>query len=385
MNVSMPEAGKPIGMAVGLCVFVMVGCKGNVNGKKENDASVEMSASENMDASEQANALEEISSPDQLDTSEDMSQVENGVQGTVQEVDCGNGVCEKPGEDCMSCEPDCGSCTESCGAGSSGSSQTSQGCLQYKDIRYGNHERHILDIYLPSGWDDPTAKLPVLVWYHGGGLTQGSKEWVDEDHGGKADVLCGHGYAVVVNNYRLKPEYYMPAQIHDAKAAVRWARAHADVCHLDSNKVGVIGASAGATLAAVLGTTGDMEELEGEVGDYPGYSTTVQAALPMAGVYREFCWFVCDLSLCQQPECQKNTVLSAPMNHVSSDDSPFLVTIGDQDGTPEGEVDHRNFHNALVGAGVDSTLMIVPGAGHGDVFWMRTDEIIEFFNTHLKL
>jgi acetyl esterase/lipase len=57
-----------------------------------------------------------------------------------------------------------------------------------------------------------------------------------------------------------------PAQIHDCKAAIRWLRAHAEEFGLDPERIGAWGSSAGGHLAALLGTSGDVPELEGAVG-----------------------------------------------------------------------------------------------------------------------
>ena len=98
-----------------------------------------------------------------------------------------------------------------------------------RDLRYGDESsgvRNMLDLYLP---DEAAGKTPVVIAVHGGGLRRGSKEMFRP----KAVKLAERGYAVAAVNYRLSPEHYLPAQIHDVKAAVRWVRAHAADYGLD--------------------------------------------------------------------------------------------------------------------------------------------------------
>jgi len=247
-----------------------------------------------------------------------------------------------------------------------------------RNLRYGdpaNGVRNLLDLYLPAG---VTGKVPVVIGIHGGGLTTGSKEMF----GPKAIPLAKHGYAVAAVNYRLKPDYALPAQIYDCKAAVRWLRAHAGEYHLDPNRAGVVGGSAGATLAALLGTSGNLKELEGGVGGDPNYPTKVQAVVALAGVYREFPWFLVPRPPGAAPSALVR--LCAPISHVSRDDPPFLLLIGDQDITPGGIADHRRFHEALREQGVESTLIIVPGAQHGQCFDRETEKILSFLDRHLR-
>jgi acetyl esterase/lipase len=71
-----------------------------------------------------------------------------------------------------------------------------------------NGTRNLMDLYLP---DRAAAKVPVIIAIHGGGLRTGSKEMFRP----KALRLAERGYAVAAVNYRLSPDHYLPAQIHD--------------------------------------------------------------------------------------------------------------------------------------------------------------------------
>jgi acetyl esterase/lipase len=112
-----------------------------------------------------------------------------------------------------------------------------------------------LDIYLP---DEFSGTLPVIVWFHPGGFNHGDKDGVQAF----VPVILARGYAVVSVNYRLAGDAMFPAQIFDAKAAVRWVRANAAKYRFHPYKIASWGISAGSTLAALLGTTSGVEALE---------------------------------------------------------------------------------------------------------------------------
>jgi acetyl esterase/lipase len=131
-----------------------------------------------------------------------------------------------------------------------------------------------LDLYAPK----EAKNAPLIIWIHGGAFLFGSKE------GFAGEPVPLHllfdGFAVASINYRLIPEALFPAQLEDCKAAVRWLRAHADEFGIDPNRIGVWGASAGAYLASLLGTTGETQEFDvGENLNYSRYSGLREAGL----------------------------------------------------------------------------------------------------------
>jgi len=94
--------------------------------------------------------------------------------------------------------------------------------------------------------------------------------------------FASKGYFCASINYRLSGEVSFPAQIEDVKCAVRFLRSKAKELNIDTDKIGVFGHSAGGHLAALLGTSGDVKELEGK-GGYGGFSSRVQAAADLSG------------------------------------------------------------------------------------------------------
>ncbi len=134
-----------------------------------------------------------------------------------------------------------------------------------------------LDIYLPEEGNGP---FPVIVSIHGGAFKGG-----DKADGQVTPMLEGlkRGYAVVSINYRLSGEAIFPAQIYDLKAAVRWIRANAKSYQLNPEKIAAWGGSAGGTLSALIGTSGNLKEFEDlSMGD-PTQSSRVLAVVDWFG------------------------------------------------------------------------------------------------------
>jgi acetyl esterase/lipase len=134
-----------------------------------------------------------------------------------------------------------------------------------------------LDIYLPNSGTGP---FPVIVSIHGGAFKSGDKNGPE-----LASALKGldGGYAVVSLNYRLSGEAIWPAQVHDVKAAVRFVRANAAKYRLDPDRIAAWGSSAGGHLAALLGTSGGVKELQNDALGNAGVSDRVQAVVDMFG------------------------------------------------------------------------------------------------------
>jgi acetyl esterase/lipase len=115
----------------------------------------------------------------------------------------------------------------------------------HKNLAYADRsERNVLDIYLPEGVDTP----PVVMWIHGGGWTEGSKE-------GPVGLrsFINAGIAVAAMNYRLCPDHVWPAQLEDMRDAFAFLRARAADYGYDGTRLAVFGHSAGGQLSAVAG------------------------------------------------------------------------------------------------------------------------------------
>ena len=147
------------------------------------------------------------------------------------------------------------------------------------DLPYADADdlKHRLDLYLPSVHDG--APLPVIVFFPGG-TARGSK--TDGSIPLMPFLRTGR-YAAVSVGYRPPTLARWPAQLDDAKAAIRWIRSNAKRYRLDPDHIGVLGRGAGGHLALMLGVTGDVPGLEGDVGDYTTTSSRVTAVASFFG------------------------------------------------------------------------------------------------------
>ena len=123
------------------------------------------------------------------------------------------------------------------------------GSLRYEGITYAapiGYRPLQLDLWVPAG---ETAAVPLVVWIHGGAWLFGDRRYLPPTLRPDQlfDELLAAGFAVATIDYRLSLEAKFPAQLHDAKAAVRYLRTHADQLGLDPGRVGVWGSRPVAT------------------------------------------------------------------------------------------------------------------------------------------
>lgn len=251
------------------------------------------------------------------------------------------------------------------------------------DLTYAtvNGKALLLDLDLPAG----TGPFPVIVWIHGGAWAAGDKS------GGPARFYTQYGYAIARVNYRLSGEAVFPAQLFDVKGAVRWLRANAAKYSLDPERIAAWGGSAGAHLAALLGTTGGVTDLEGDTGGNLDRSSRVTAVVDWFGptdFLRMDAQMVCDpprrdkadspasgeslLVGCQLSTCPDKAKRANPIAYVSPDDPPFLIMHGTHDCTvPHGQ--SQILYDALKSVGVDATLKLLPNADHNSADFFQPD------------
>jgi acetyl esterase/lipase len=131
-----------------------------------------------------------------------------------------------------------------------------------------------LDIYHPTG----PSKRTAVVQLHGGGFTRGAKENIAAN----CRAFAERGYTSLAAQYRLAPDSRWPAQIHDVKAAIRWARANAERLGVEPDRIVLAGYSAGATAAMVAAGSEGVAALEGDGGN-AGVSSAVAACIAYYG------------------------------------------------------------------------------------------------------
>ena len=243
-----------------------------------------------------------------------------------------------------------------------------------------------LDLYVPPG----EGPFPLVFWIHGGGWHSGSK-----DNGiNLALKFLPKGFALASINYRLTSDAPFPAQIEDCNGALAYLRQHAGKYQIDSQRVGTLGHSAGAHLAALMAVTGEGKrfspgstesvrvqaavcwatpaDLDRERGDWP--KTSMMHNRPEAPLWRFFPGNKYDEAFARE---------ASPASYVHPGAPPMIVVHGAKDElVPPGQA--LAFAEALKKAGVDVTLRIDPDRGHDVMNAASVDEAIAFFKRTLK-
>ena len=167
-----------------------------------------------------------------------------------------------------------------------------------------------LDVYHPVD----TTGLPVIVCFHGGGLT-GGERFIPEE-------LKQSGYVIVSPNYRLMPDVEISDCIDDAAAAVAWTFNNIDKYGGDPAKIFVAGHSAGGYLTSMIGFEKKWLEKYGVDADsikglipYSGQSITHFALRKAMGI----------------SELQPVIDRYAPMYHIRKDAPPYIIITGDRE------------------------------------------------------
>ncbi len=270
------------------------------------------------------------------------------------------------------------------------------GVVVEKDIAYGKvgTEDLKLDLARP---EHAEGLLPGIVFIHGGG-------WVGGDRGiHRREMLeaAKRGYVAVTIEYRLtqpdktgKAKYPFPAQIEDCKCAVRWLRANAEKYHVDPNRIGASGGSAGGHLSLLVGVAGAEKKFEGTGGN-PDASSKVQAVVNYYGPtdlarmynYEKRVDQLLKTLIGGTPQERPDQYKAAsPLTYVGKDTCPILSIHGTLDKLVP--VDQAvEFDAAMKKAGATSELIILEGEGHG--FHGPADEkaleaTFAFFDKHLK-
>jgi acetyl esterase/lipase len=265
-----------------------------------------------------------------------------------------------------------------------------------KDIVYGTGGGKDLKLNLARP-EQSSGLLSAIVYIHGGGWQGGNREMYHND----IEQAAKRGYVAVTVSYRLtdpdshgKAKQPFPAQIEDVKCAVRWLRANAEKYHVDPNRIGATGGSAGGHLSLMLGVLGESQKFEGN-GGHPGVSSRVQAVVNYFGptdlmhlaASSKRVAGILDVLLNGPPEQQSASYRAAsPITYVAKDDPPILTLHGTAD--PVVPVDQATeFDAAMKKVGASHTLMLMEGEGHGfkrEADKQAREATFRFFDEHLK-
>lgn len=246
-------------------------------------------------------------------------------------------------------------------------------------------------------------KKPAVLYFPGGGFTSADHEKFLE----MRYALACAGYVVAACEYRAVPNKF-PALLEDAKAAVRWMRAHASEFGVDANRIGLLGDSAGGHVVQMAGATNG--EKNWDVGDFKEVSSDVQAVVSIYGIsdlttigegignenvhasaavtealllngpaFKDFA----GASVNADPQKAK---AASPIGHVDGTEPPFLLMHGSGDKVVS-PLQSKKMFEALQNKKVEAEYVLVRGAEHGDLPWYQPgviSRVVNFFDRHLK-
>lgn len=246
-------------------------------------------------------------------------------------------------------------------------------------------------------------KKPAVLYFPGGGFTSADHEKFLE----MRYALACAGYVVAACEYRAVPNKF-PALLEDAKAAVRWMRAHASEFGVDANRIGLLGDSAGGYVVQMAGATNG--EKNWDVGDFKEVSSDVQAVVSIYGIsdlttigegignenvhasaavtealllngpaFKDFA----GASVNADPQKAK---AASPIGHVDGTEPPFLLMHGSGDKVVS-PLQSKKMFEALQNKKVEAEYVLVSGAEHGDLPWYQPgviSRVVNFFDRHLK-
>ncbi len=221
-----------------------------------------------------------------------------------------------------------------------------------ESIRQSNNyisERCVLDIYYPTNKKD----FATIVWFHGGGLTGGSKELPDK--------LKNQNLCIIGVNYRLSPKVKAPAYIEDAAAAIAWAFKNIEKYGGSASKIFVSGHSAGGYLTLMTGL--DKQYLSRHGID----------ANQIAGLIPLSAQTITHFNIRDQRGIKSTQPVVdefAPLFHVRADAPPLLLITGDRELELLGRYEENAYLARMmqVVGHTNTRLLELQGYDHGMVY-----------------
>lgn len=207
-------------------------------------------------------------------------------------------------------------------------------------------KRCVLDIYYPNN----TKDFATLVWFHGGGLTGGNKQFPND--------LKGKGLCIVAVNYRLYPKVNAPAYIEDAAAAVAWVFNNIERHGGSTSRIFISGHSAGGYLTSMIGL--DKRWLAAHRID----ANQVAGLIPLSG------HTITHFTVRKErgiPGTRPIVDDLAPLYHVRADAPPLLLITGDREKEMLGRYEENAYMMRMmkVSGHKDTAILELKGYGHG--------------------
>jgi len=229
------------------------------------------------------------------------------------------------------------------------------------DVAYLNDSNpyHRLDVYLPNS----AGPFPAIIYIHGGGWVQGNKSELSE----VAQMYAKRGIAGFSIDYTLAKtnQSAWPQNIQDVVAALSYIKQYAAAYHVDTERIAVLGSSAGGQLASLVGTLEGHESFLANTGfdgavhnqvclvmnydgvedlEYVGQNSTRNLNLLINIVSSQFG----GVNYTQNPDLWRE---ASPVTYISADDPVFVFVHGVSDGIVPIQV-AQSFNSKLQAAGV---------------------------------
>lgn len=229
-------------------------------------------------------------------------------------------------------------------------------------------------------------KYPLIVWFCGGAYRVVDKSvWLPE-----LMYFAREGYIVASVEYSMSNETIFPNPLIDGKAAIRYLKAHADSFCIDTDRICVMGESAGGTMASLIGLTANQHEFE--KGDFLEFDSSVQAIVDFYGL----------VDLTQEISGEANDIVppwvlqdflgvnytkdtatkASAISYVTETTPPVMILHGEKDSTVP-LTQSEAFYEKLQQKGVYSTFYILEDAEHGDDGFFQNN-VLENVNQFLK-
>ena len=248
-------------------------------------------------------------------------------------------------------------CRKAIGERAAANSPLAPGTVEHA---YGADPKQRLDLVKPAG----VARAPVLLFVHGGGWSIGDKAHAAGD---KARWANDQSWAFASANYRLVPNATVEQQAADVASAVAWLRANAGAQGLDPDRIVLLGHSAGAHLASLVGTDPQYLKVAGvPMGavkgivllDGAGYDVPTQASAEMNIVKPMY-----EAAFSKDP---KRQAALSPTRHAAAPNAERWLILPIER-RKDSQAQSKGLADALTRAGASANVVAVPDESHGSL------------------
>ena len=248
---------------------------------------------------------------------------------------------------------------------------------KWKDINYGGNENiyNNMDIYLPNL---NKTKYPLIITIYGSAWKSNKGKSSNYIKKNLIKPLLSSGFAVASINHRSSSDAIFPAQIHDVKAAIRFLRGNSSKYNINDNFIGITGSSSGGHLAALAGTSSNIDVLEGDIGNFLNFDSHVDAVVNWYGPTDFLIMDDCGSKLVHNnpnspeslligkpiQEYPEEVMNANPIKYINKKSAPFLIIHGIMDLTVP-HCQSQVLHDALKSKNIDTSLVLVEDGKHG--------------------